>query len=386
MQRGAQSIVFVLACVAALVLPPMVNAQDAQDIQALSALSHGGNAQNPQQLNALLLRMNSPEKVQADNRRAKISDPGVQDGNLAVLNMMLNQPDESIDLAKVEVVVEHMIDPQVNQAETLRQLDTLATNARARFPQGNATDTEEKGLILISTMKDPGPWNDNRPFRYDLDNPLGTNVTDKLLSHFLETRLGNCVSMPVMFAILGQKLGLPVTLSTAPLHEFAKFKKNDGRWQNIEVTSYGSISDLRYRQQMAIPPLAMANKLWLQTLTRKQSALVIIETLVEFYDVTAQPERELTLTAWVLHNYPQDLPALIYRGKAFVQLYKTRYDQYGAPRNIPSSMRADAEEIGNSINATFARVDALGWVDETPKHKAAYLKSIQDRKASQQGG
>jgi regulator of sirC expression with transglutaminase-like and TPR domain len=332
------------------------------------------------------MRMNSPEKVQADNRYARIADPGVQDGNLAVLHMMLNQPDESIDLAKVEVVVEHMIDPEVNQVETLKQLDTLAANTRARFPQGDATDTEEKGLILVSTMKDPGPWNDNRPFRYDLDNPLGTDVTDKLLSHFLETRLGNCVSMPVMFVILGQKLGLPVTLSTAPLHVFAKFKKDNGQWQNIEVTSYGTISDLHYQQQMTIPPLAMQNKLWLQTLTRKQSALVIIETLVEFYDRTNQPERELTLTSMVLHDYPQDVAALIYRGKAFVQLYKKRYEKYGPLRNIPPAMQADAQEIGSSINETFARVDALGWVDETPEHKAAYLKSIQDRKASQQGG
>jgi regulator of sirC expression with transglutaminase-like and TPR domain len=364
----------------------VARAQSIPDIQELNALSHGGGAPNTQEMNALLLRMNPPEKVQADNRHSRLTDPGVQDGNLAVLHMMLNQPDESIDLAKVEVVVEHMIDPQVNQAETLRQLDALAENARARFPQGDATDTEQKGLILISTMKDPGPWNDNRPFRYDLDNPLGLNVTDKLLSHFLATRLGNCVSMPVMFVILGQKLGLPVTLSTAPLHVFAKFKKDDGQWQNIEVTSYGTISDLHYQQQMEIPPLAMANKLYLQTLTRKQAALVIIEPLVEFYHYTNQAERELTLTAWIVHDYPQDVAALIYRGQAYIQLYDKRYKQYGRPRNIPPTMRADAEEIGSSINETFARVEALGWVDETPEHKAAYLKSIQQTKARQQGG
>jgi regulator of sirC expression with transglutaminase-like and TPR domain len=378
--------IVVASSVAALIGSTAACAQDEQDlqnIQQLSALQQAGN-HKPQALNDLLMRIGN--KAVADNRRAVIADPGVKDGNLALIQSMLNQPDDSIDLAKLEVIVEHMIDPGVNQAETLQQLDALAASTRARFPQGDATDTEEKGLVLLSTMKDPGPWNDNRPFRYDLDNPLGTNVTDKLLSHFLETRLGNCVSMPVMFVILGQKLGLPVTLSTAPLHVFAKFKKDSGQWQNIEVTSYGTITDLHYEQQMAIPPLAMQNKLWLQTLTRRQSALVIIETLVEFYDKTQQPERQLTLTAWVLHNYPQDVAALIYRGKAFVQLYQKRYEKYGLPRNIPPAMQADAEEIGSSINETFARVDALGWVDETPEHKAAYLKSIQDRKASQQGG
>jgi len=388
MQRRIQWMMFAATCVAVLASSHMVRAQDvlgtqdAQDIQELNALQRGPS--NPQALSALLTRISS--KAVADNRRAHIADPGEKDGNLALIQAMLNQPDESIDLAKVEVIVEHMIDPDVNQAETLRQLDTLAATARARFPQGDATDTEEKGLILISTMKDPGPWNDNRPFRYDLDNPLGTNVTDKLLSHFLATRLGNCVSMPDLFVILGQKLGLPVTLSTAPLHEFAKFRKDNGQWQNIEVTSYGTISDLHYQQQMAIPPLAMTNKLWLQTLTRKQSAMIILEPLAEFYHYTNQPERELTLTAWILHNYPQDVSALNYRGLAFVQLYKKRYGRYGLPRNIPPAMRADAEEVGSSINETFTAADALGWVGETPEHKAAYLKSIQETKARQQGG
>jgi len=381
-----QWMVVVAACVAILASSSVVCAQDEQDlqdIQRLSALQQSGN-QNPRTLNDLLMRISS--KAVADTRRALIADPGEKDGNLALVQSMLNQPEDTIDLAKVEVIVEHMIDPDVNQADTLRQLDALAASTRARFPQGEATDTEEKGLVLLSTMKDPGPWNDNRPFRYDLDNPLGTNITDKLLSHFLATRLGNCVSMPVMFAILGQRLGLPVTLSTAPMHEFAKFKKDNGQWQNIEVTSYGTISDLHYQQQMAIPPLAMQNKLWLQTLTRRQAALVMVGPLVEFYDSTNQPERQLTLTAWILHYYPQDVSALIYRGKAFVQLYKKRYEKYGLPRNIPPAMQAEAQEIGSSINETFATVDALGWVGETPEHKAEYLKSIQDRKASQQGG
>ena len=48
------------------------------------------------------------------------------------------------------------------------------------------------------------------------------------MSHYLATRKGNCVSMPVLFVILGQKLGLPITLAIAPNHVFAKYKRDNG--------------------------------------------------------------------------------------------------------------------------------------------------------------
>jgi regulator of sirC expression with transglutaminase-like and TPR domain len=151
-----------------------------------------------------------------------------------IAKALLSHPEDSIDLAKVEIAVERLIDPSINPLETLRQSDRLADATRARFPQGDQTDPQEKALILMSTMRDPGPWNGNRAFSYDVDHPLGENPKSKLLSHFLATRKGNCVSMPVMYVVLAQKLGLPVTLSTAPYHVFAKFRMDDGDWTNLE--------------------------------------------------------------------------------------------------------------------------------------------------------
>jgi regulator of sirC expression with transglutaminase-like and TPR domain len=304
--------------------------------------------------------------------------------DLAVILEILAQPEERIDLAQVEIAVERMIDPRVNGIEVLHQLDVLAANARARFPRGDATDTELKGVILLSTMSDSGPWNGYRPFRYDLDNPFGKNNDDKLLSYFLTSRLGNCVSMPVMFVILGQKLGLPVTLSTGPLHDFAKFRKSNGEWTNLEVTSYGGMTEQHYIERLGIPPLAVKNKVWLQTLTQKQSALVIIDTLAEFYYSTNQPEKLLALTDVMLKADPKNVRVMIYRGDAFAQLSDKRYKRYGSPKNIPVFMRSDFLALEHANRAIFAQADALGWQGETPEHKAAYVKWIQHLKA--QGG
>lgn len=147
---------------------------------------------------------------------APVNGTSTEDPNLHTLNSLLKQPEERIDLARVEVAIERMIDPAVDEKATLALLDAWASRVKARFPQGDATSNDTKLSLLASTLYQPGPWNDFRAFSYDLEDELGLSIPGKLISNYLATRRGNCVSMPVLFVILGQKVGLSVTLATAP--------------------------------------------------------------------------------------------------------------------------------------------------------------------------
>jgi len=80
--------------------------------------------------------------------KAQLAAANKKDRNLAILQGILSQPDDSIDLAKAEVAIEKMIDPSVNEVDTLKQLDALAASVRGRFPQGDATDNELKVVLL----------------------------------------------------------------------------------------------------------------------------------------------------------------------------------------------------------------------------------------------
>lgn len=309
-----------------------------------------------------------------------------KDPNVAALRAILAQPENAIDLAKVELQVEHMIDPHVDQASVMKKLDTLAAGIRARYPQGEATDTELKGMTLLMSLRDPGPWNGWQGFRYDFANPFGNKVQDKMLSSFLTTHLGNCVSMPELFVVLGQKLGLPVTLSDAPRHYFAKFQKDDGTWTNVEVTSYGGQTDAHYMQKLDIPKLAMDNKLWLQTLTHKQAAVLMFEPLEQYYKTTNQPDRQLALTDVILKFDPKNVSVMIYRGDAFAQLSDDRYLRYGSPSHIPRLMFADYERLERENQQMFAQAMSMGWQPESAEHRVKYMQSIQQAQLRQGGG
>lgn len=225
---------------------------------------------------------------QAAGPRTRVK--AMDDPNIQALRQLFATPENRLDLARAKVAIDRMIDPAIDEAATLKQLDELATSIRNRFPAG--ASSRAKLDVLLSSLYRPGPWNDHRPFSYDLSDPLGTAIRNKLLSTYLTTRKGNCVSMPILVMLLGQKLGLDVTLATAPLHVLVKFQGDDGQWINVETTSGGFKQDASYQREMGITPLAMTNQIYLRPLSKRESLGVIASTLMEHYgDINRQNHR-----------------------------------------------------------------------------------------------
>lgn len=304
-----------------------------------------------------------------------------KDPNLATLTSLLRPPDSQIDLARAEVTIERMIDPNVDQATTLKELDSWADRVRARIPLG--ASNLQKLVALNTTLYQPGPWNNGRPFAYDFDDPLGKNIQNKLLSTYLSTRKGNCVSMPMLYVILGQKLGLDMTLATAPLHVLVKYRQDDGTWINIETTSGGTLRDQGYIEQFHIQPRALLTGIYLRPLSRKESVGVMIDTLEEFYAHHRAPEFQLGLTALELGNNPKDVTSLLERGSAYYHLLQVRYmSRYPRPEDIPAKEQADYQMLGYNNRMLFAKAEGLGWRQPTPEEDAAYLQQFQNVKAS----
>ena len=164
--------------------------------------------------------------------------PAVASDPLADLKAQFALPDDRVNFAEAKLAVDRLIDPSTDTAALRRELDHWERAIRSNMPAGaNGRQTVD---ALLKTMYEPGPWNDGRPFSYDLDDPLGKDLFNKRLATYLATRKGNCVSMPILVAILGQRLGLTITLSTAPHHVMAMFADDSQQaWVYIEATGGG---------------------------------------------------------------------------------------------------------------------------------------------------
>lgn len=153
---------------------------------------------------------------------------------------ILSPSEQQLDYTTAKLALDTLIDPAIDEAGIRRELETLT--AQAREIAGPTATDEVKLNAVRRVIYRAGAWNGHNPLAYDQADPLGLNVHNKLLSTYLRTRRGNCVSVPSLFLILADRLGLNVSFATAPLHVFIRYTDPQGRAFNIETTSGANLA------------------------------------------------------------------------------------------------------------------------------------------------
>lgn len=297
------------------------------------------------------------------------------------LRAQFQLPEDQIDYAAAKLVVDQLIDPTTNVAAVRRELDRWEQVVRSQVPAGaNARQALD---ALLKTLYQPGAWNQGKPFTYDLGDPLGRNPKSKQLVTYLTTRKGNCVSMPVLFVILGQRLGLPVALATAPNHVLVKFADDTQQaWVNVEATAGGFKYDSSYERETGISAKAIENELYLRPLTPREGVGVIASTLMEYYGAKKDGDNLMAVADLALAANPKDPVALVWKANAYYLQLRQRYvAKYPNAADIPPAQVADYQRLSRENLAWFAKAEALGWVQKTPEQEANYIQSIQREKA-----
>lgn len=306
------------------------------------------------------------------------------DANIEAIRSILQSPEAELDLAKVKLTIDQMIDPSVDVAGTLKKLDAMAGDVRARVPPGASSRVTLEALRAY--LHQAGPWNGNQPFRYDLDDPLGRNIRNKLISTYLETKKGNCVSMPLLFILLGQKLGLDVTASRAPAHIFVKYRDETGTYYNLEATSgAGFTRDMWMRQQMPMTQQALDNGIYMQPLTKKETVVLMAGTLLEFYEKQRREQHSLVLATLALQYYPKYVEAMLQKSSANWQLRQRLYvSKYPTPNDIPFELRGHFMELDGQVAFWRRRAEFLGWRMPDEATEARYGARVQQAKEQAQ--
>ncbi|RMH92849.1 hypothetical protein EBB59_07765 [Lysobacter pythonis] len=335
------------------------------------------------------LSVTCPDALAANTGKQRANQPmppkPAQDPALGPIRALVATPENQVDLARAKLAIDQFIDSTIDVPGTLRRLDALAAGVKARFP-ANANDAVKMELLLAS-LGQPGPWNDYRPFSYDLDDPSGKIIRNKLLSTYLDTRKGNCVSMPILLVILGQKLDLNLTLATAPQHVLAKFHNPyDGKWVNVEATSGGFKLDSSYQHDMGITPRAMANGIYLRPLSKRESLGVMLSTLMESYRDKRKYTKQIEVADMALKLDPKDTAAMLQKGSAHYLIMKTNYmDRYPSQAAIPPEKQAEFAILARANILWFQKAEALGWAQPTTRQDTTYQQVIQRTKEAQQG-
>ena len=279
----------------------------------------------------------------------------------AIVRDVLSVSDDRLDYGRAKLAFDQIVDPSSNADATLVEIDRLA--GRANSVAGAGASPTVRLSALRRVIYESGAWNDGRPFVYDHADPLGQNVRNKLISTYLATRRGNCVSMPILFLIVGERMGLNLALSTAPLHIFLRHTDESGREINLEATSGAHPArTLWYRQNLPMTDRAIESGLYMRTLSRREAVAHMASTVVDFLMSEGRFQEAIEVAEALLQHYPRDGYTLVKLGTAYAELMRVEFlARFPPPAPVPPDLRERFLLLAQRNRLAFQAAEALGW-------------------------
>jgi len=283
---------------------------------------------------------------------------------VSAVRNMLTRPDRQLDYGEAIIAIDGVVDATRQSSSTTAMIDRLVDAAR-QMAGPKPTDSYKLSAVR-KAIYDAGAWNFNRAFEYDHADPYGNVLTNRLLSTYIRTRKGNCVSMPILFLIVADRMGLNVHLGAAPLHLFVRYTDPRGIDHNLETTSGGHEARTEwYRQNLPMSDKAINNGVYMRTLSKRESiaemANIVLDAMLEQH----RYQEAIDVADAILAVNPLEGYAMVKKGTAYGALLQTEFlDKYAYPALIPPAQRARYAMLGRQNEKAFKDAEALGWEPE----------------------
>lgn len=282
---------------------------------------------------------------------------------LEVLDNLVVSQKEKPSLLDTKLTIDKLIDADLDVALTRSRIESMVEDINTMTTP--AMSGWQRLDVLRTYIYEAGDWNNETVFSYDLDDPQGISRKSRLIHNYLKTRKGNCVSMPVLHAILGQEIGLDMTLSTAPLHVFVKYKDESGKTINIEATSGGHPARAEwYQKNLPMLPKAIKNGMFMDELTPEQTIAVLGHDLASHLLRTEDYENAILVSDRLIPLFPNYAPLYMSRGSGYYKLIERDFQKkYPDVNDIPKELQRQFRSFMYQNSISFQKADELGWAD-----------------------
>jgi hypothetical protein len=199
----------------------------------------------------------------------------------------------------------------------------------------------------------PFVWNDSivkhTPFAYNFDDFAGQKEwSNMFVSTLMQTKKGNCHSLPFLYKMIMDELGQDAYLSLAPNHIYIKANNKRAGWYNIELTCGDFPTDAWLASSGYIHTDAIRNGIYMDTLSLKQSVALCLIDLAQGYQAKfglQDGSYILQCCETALTYFPNYINALLLKAETLTALYKLN----------------EGEESLAPMNALLAHIHQLGY-------------------------
>jgi regulator of sirC expression with transglutaminase-like and TPR domain len=179
-------------------------------------------------------------------------------------------PEEGIDIGKAALVLAKDMYPTLDTRAYLSKLKHLVEAAQVYA--GGITDPDSRIRELNSFLyREQG-------FSYDVSDPYGRDLRNSLITGVLDTKKGQCVTLPLLYLVVARRLGYPVYAVSMPDHMFLRYVDPKLKEQNIEASSNGGYNpNSRYVADFSLTPESIKSGAYLKTLSNRELLGLLVE-------------------------------------------------------------------------------------------------------------
>lgn len=286
-------------------------------------------------------------------------------GGVLKYEYFCNDIDAMIDIIKTALKQEgHSVDNDVAKKWMLH-----------RFMSDTLRLKDDKGKVGFTHL----------PYEYDFEDIHGkTDWSKMFVTKLIRTRKGQCRSLPLLYLILAEELGVKAWLSYSPSHSYIRLQDDKKTWYNLELTNGHYSADSWVLSSGFIKSEALKNELYMDTLSKKE---LIAGTLNELSTGYAQKfgydKFVLQSAETTLKHHKSNVFALQIKSDWATMRLKYVLHQLNYPPKNKIHLYPKANQILQEMYQIYGYIDQIGYEDMPEEVYKTWLKSFNTEKDKQ---
>ncbi len=275
----------------------------------------------------------------------------------------------------------------------LSELSKQLTNSRELVYNFEDKEKVKKYASLFSVISDTISIqiDSNRiakipPYSYDFSDIWGHNDWSSMfVTKLLDTKQGNCHSMPYLYKILANEIGAEAHIAVAPNHFYIKHKNKASGWYNTELTSGIFPVDAWLMASGYIHLDAIVNKLYMEALSDKQSMALCMVDLAKGYQkkfgVLADNNFIIKCTNTALAYYPNYINALLLKVETKKKLFENIMVEHNTKKPASIFHIPKAKALFTEMSILYSKIHTLGYRKMPEEMYLKWLISLKEERS-----
>jgi len=222
------------------------------------------------------------------------------------------------------------------------------------------------------------------PYSYDFDDFWGReNWSQMFVSKLMATHKGNCHSLPYLYKIIAEEMGLTAYLALAPHHMYIKLYAKKTGMYNTELTNAAFPVDAWLMASGYIHTNAIRSGIYMDTLSRKQSLALCLLDLAKGYERTfgtQDSEFPGRCCATALKHYPNFVHALLMQSEQTKRRLDNLMIRYHAASLQDLLTVQEAHDVFEAYEAMIRHIYTLGYRKMPEKMYGDWLLDLKENR------